>query len=590
MAGRITLILSLLLPSLALAQTQQTTPVARSERPPRAQTLTQIVPGIPVRETSFMIVVDDLTFENCKSAIMDYKRTLERGGLPAFVLSAIWNDPEEVKQKIMEFHAHSHLEGVVLIGDIPVPMIQTEGNRQSAFPSDRLYDTFDLNLEPVGSEDNTFYYRLPTPVRPGGPASLRIRSQIYSGRIKPLDNGTDPYQQINEYLTKAITAHQEENKLDQIFSYQGVSDNGVLADCLVAWHPRTARLNEQFPGIFRKCGQARFLRYDFWENAKPEVINQLRRENLDVAVIYGQTNIPAEEIGQIAPNVRFMIFDRYSEGRISDHTAHYLFAPGKTVTALSGVNTPHMVGLLGLGARIGQWVRLNNTLKTSIVGDPAFRFALPDRSDAQQANELLADGVNDGHSDGRSEEWLNDLLGDRMAASELRKIADTHPWPDVQNAALTQLFLLDDPGISDLLKEKFLSSPFAVVRLGCLELLGKQGTRDAGNVRSSPYSQILQLATTDRDELIRRTAISEMANSKDPAYVPFLIQAYLDNRYASAILSDLKAALQSYSPSLVKAQCATIFSETGTGQETRTESRFGSSERAREEFLRWAAN
>ncbi|MFR7824141.1 MAG: hypothetical protein ACLU30_13810 [Odoribacter splanchnicus] len=58
-----------------------------------------------------------------------------------------------------------------------------------------------------------FYYNL------AADSPQTLCCDIYTGRIKPLEDGTDRYQQIRDYLNKAVAAHQENNILDQFVSY-----------------------------------------------------------------------------------------------------------------------------------------------------------------------------------------------------------------------------------------------------------------------------------------------------------------------------------------------------------------------------------
>lgn len=61
-----------------------------------------------------------------------------------------------------------------------------------------------------------FYYNL-SAVSPQD-----IRCDIYTGRIKPvISEGLDKYQQIRDYLSKAVAAHQEANRLDSLSLYGG---------------------------------------------------------------------------------------------------------------------------------------------------------------------------------------------------------------------------------------------------------------------------------------------------------------------------------------------------------------------------------
>lgn len=48
---------------------------------------------------------------------------------------------------------------------------------------------------------------------------------------------------------------------------------------------------------------------------------------------------------------------------------------GNSVNVLQDKSSGDMLGLLGLGFRVGEWARMTNILESHIIGDPTFRFA-----------------------------------------------------------------------------------------------------------------------------------------------------------------------------------------------------------------------
>lgn len=183
---------------------------------------------------------------------------------------------------------------MVFVGDIPIPMLRKAQHMTSAFkmdeknndwrdssvPSDRFYDDFDLQfdfLKQDSVENNFFYYNLAIK------SPQQIRCDIYSARVKAVDNGEEPHAQISRYLKKVVAEHQTNNKLDQSFSYTG---DGSYSNSLTAWTPETFTIREQMPGVFDKEGRARFIRYNFSDYPKDDVINMLKRTDLDLSIFH----------------------------------------------------------------------------------------------------------------------------------------------------------------------------------------------------------------------------------------------------------------------------------------------------------------
>ena len=92
------------------------------------------------------------------------------------------------------------------------------------------------------------------------------------------------------------------------------------------------------------------------------------------------TGIILPEVTEFRPNSRMVIFDACYNGdfREKDYIAgRYIMSEGKCVTTFANsVNVlqdkmaNEMLGLLGMGARVGQWAQLTNILESHITGDP----------------------------------------------------------------------------------------------------------------------------------------------------------------------------------------------------------------------------
>ena len=121
----------------------------------------KIIQPIQQHSSSFAIIVDDVTYDKISDAINTYRDAVENDGLSTFILADKWKNPEEIKAEIIKlYNGKPKLEGVVFIGDIPIPMIRNAQHMTSAFKldeekypyfessiaSDCFYDDFDLKF------------------------------------------------------------------------------------------------------------------------------------------------------------------------------------------------------------------------------------------------------------------------------------------------------------------------------------------------------------------------------------------------------------------------------------------------------------
>ncbi|MGP1435628.1 MAG: HEAT repeat domain-containing protein [Phocaeicola sp.] len=575
-----------------------------------------IKPHSMTGSTSFAVVTDNKTWVKCQDQIIAYQSLLtDEENLPTFILYDEWKTPEAIKKEIKNLYKKSRLEGVVFIGDIPIPMIRKAQHLTSAFkmneekypwiessvPSDRFYDDFNLEFDFLKKDsiENFYYYDLAIK------SPQHIHCDIYSGRIKPVDNGIDPYEQINHYLQKVIIEHRSKNKLDQFFSYTG---DGSYSNALMAWTPEAFTLREQMPNVFDTTGRAKFFRYSFYDYPKETIMNQMKREDLDFAIFHEhgtpdrqyisaipntiylkehieqlkrdkrdymrrlkgnlksiadfkqeqaklgldstwyagfdvkeikeadslldlKTGIILQDVTAMTPNARMVIFDACYNGdfREKDYIAgRYIFSEGKnvaafanTVNVLQDKQANELLGLLGMGARIGQWAQLTNILESHIIGDPTFHF----ESNYNDVNAL-------------------DLFSSPYQEKAMLRLLNS-PYADIQNFALHQLYRHHYASISQLLKHTFETSNFATVRYTSLALLIK---KNDDNLR-----QILKRSIHDPNEFIRRTTINYMGKVGDPEYLPLLQEEYKENEFSQREAFDIKMAEKMFSyPSLIE--------------------------------------
>lgn len=245
--------------------------------------------------TSFAVIIDATTYSKTKDAVQIYKKAVEKDGLGTYIISHDWKNPEEIRTILQKLYKQSpKLEGAVLVGDIPVPMVRDAQYLTSAFkmdqrrkweassvPSDRYYDDFDLKFnflkqDPVHS--NYFYYSL------DAASPQYISMDIYTARIKPpVSEGDDPYSMISDFLKKAAAEKAKDQKLNDFFVFTG---HGYNSESLNAWAGEQITLREQFPDLFKPGNTVKFMNFRMADPIKTNLLSEIQRDELDMAIFH----------------------------------------------------------------------------------------------------------------------------------------------------------------------------------------------------------------------------------------------------------------------------------------------------------------
>lgn len=488
-------------------------------------------------------------------------------------------------------------------------------------PSDRYYDDFDLVFDRMEEHpaQGLMHFFAMSPTSP-----QYIECDIYSARIKPQKSNGDPYKQISAYLKKAVAEHNSKNEFDQFLSYTG---QGSHSNSLVAWRSEQQIVNEQFGDRFKHRNSARFTRYTMEPYTKYDCIREMRREELDF-MIYHQhgdyfrmyisgdpytsntdehieqmeyrlreyyrrspasanklaeqwgldsvkwhlnanevaliekdsvlelkQGIILEEINDIRSNVRMIFFDACFNGdfRNDDYIAgKFIFSEGKTVigwansvNVLQDKTSYDLMGLLGYGARVGVWAKHINILESHIHGDPTLAFYSPD---AQKYN------INTNVHNNDPKYWIEQL---------------SHELPDMQCLAMTRLLELDYEGTSELLLQKYMQSPYAVVRGTAMRL--------SERLDDENYKKILMKAWSDEYEFIRRIAVTRMGQVGDEDFIPLLIESYIKDNNSIRVMFQTTFALASFDRDKMLAAIEKRFEKAS----------FHNADRYKEEILRY---
>ena len=264
----------------------------------------------PVKKhpTSFAIIVDKATYEKCKASVDAYKDAVEEDGLSTYIIINDWKTPDEVKSEIVKLTKRNPpLEGVALVGDIPIAMIRNAQHMTSAFkideqknpffkssaPSDRFYDALDLKFEYIKQDSVNklcHYYSL------AAESPQVIKKTIYCGRIKPPVNDDSKYTLLSDYLNRVVLQKKEQRIIDNIMVFSG---HGYNSESITAWADENLALREQFPNLYAPGKKLKKLNHTMSQNMKDELLTEIQNPDLDVAIFHAHGDDDLQYINNI---------------------------------------------------------------------------------------------------------------------------------------------------------------------------------------------------------------------------------------------------------------------------------------------------
>lgn len=255
----------------------------------------RVVPPNKKMASAILVFVDSTTYGKVSEAVTLYRDAMERDELSAYILIANWKNPDQIRDQIKKMIGERlPIEGIVLVGDIPIPMILDAQHLTSAFkidqdryprlrtavPSDRFYDDLDLVFHFLGQDStNTllFYYSL------SSDSPQKITSDIYSGRIKPGVDGEEKYRILDSYLRRISQQKQQKNQLNQGLV---ISGHGYHSESLTAWASEYLEWSEHLPVFFLPGGNLRMLYHQMDLDLKAMTLLQLQQPDLDLAIFH----------------------------------------------------------------------------------------------------------------------------------------------------------------------------------------------------------------------------------------------------------------------------------------------------------------
>lgn len=217
------------------------------------------------------------------------------------------------------------------------------------------------------------------------------------------------------------------------------------------------------------------------------------------------TGILLADVPVINPNARVVIFDACYNGDFRENSfiaGEYVFAAGKTLVAIgNSVNvlqdksSSDLLGMLGLGYRVGEWAQLTNILESHIIGDPTFVFT-------SSSNDKKLDLKNE------STAYWMDVLNKKS-------------HPDIKGLALHKLFKLNYSRLQDLLLETYSNSPSAMLRLQVFHLLQ--------HYNDGSFEKLLKESVYDPYEFIRRKSTYAMGRTGDDEFIPLIASIWIND-------------------------------------------------------------
>jgi hypothetical protein len=249
-----------------------------------------------------ILVTEQSVADSGAMVLEKYMEVIRQDGLIPQLLSAEWQNPEQIRDTLLSIkNKYPMMEGAVLIGRLPIPMIRGAQHLASAFkmdedrypfprssvPSDRFYDDPDLKfdfLEQDSLNPLLFYYRL----RHDSPQ--RIEKDFYSSRIFPDSSGAAGTRQVITYLEKVVKIRQTKHLADSILTFAG---HGYWSESLNAWADMQIRDLDHFPAAIIPGGEMKHLFFTMDDEMKTRLTNELAQPR-DMTIFHTHGGVEAQ--------------------------------------------------------------------------------------------------------------------------------------------------------------------------------------------------------------------------------------------------------------------------------------------------------
>lgn len=504
-------------------------------------------------ETGFAVVIDPQSYKEAQTEIDRYLEVVQSRGLYPILVIDRWGIPDSIRQELIRLHNDSEhpIEGCVLIGDIPVPMVRDAQHMASAFkmdqdrfprieshiPSDRFYDCFDLKFDYIDQDSSRWYYYS---LRADG--AQKLAPTIYSARITPRDNERgERYEKLRRYMQRVNEADSKQNKLDRVLMFGG---DGNLSGSFAARTDAKIEFYEQFPWMKSQQLSVVYVDYTRDKFIKTRLTDELQDPRTDYALLshHGDPTIQylsgtrdsrdilvTEEFANYHPQTPLVSLDACYNGsfHLDDNIQEaYLFGEGNgtllvlanSVNAIQDKWVNRYTGLMGMGVRAGFLAKLGTFMEFHLFGDPTYTFA-----------KSADPGFN-----------INNAINYAPARFWFKQLSNN--YPAVQGLAIHML-ALDGKKWSDSIFKKFVSSENRIVRLSCMMELAQFNDKN--------FRRCVILALTDEHEMTQRFAVLYAGKNGDPAFLNPIASLRCDNNLSERVDFDLYQVLRSFDSTAV---------------------------------------
>ena len=242
------------------------------------------------------VVVDPATYAAISADVDAFVASMEQVGKRGLCVVDRWNHPDSIRAELRLLYEKEGLEGAVLVGNIPIPMIRDAHHLTTAFkmnpkqpwekssvPSDRLYDDFDLRFDYLKRDADRpllHYYSL----RADSPQV--IHCDIWTSRIKPPQiPGQTATEAIAQYLRKAVQAKKApRTPIRHILHFAGRSYN---SDAFQARIDERWALQEQFPQLGTQHGTGiDFVNFNHDKVVRTRLLQLLSLDRYELAILH----------------------------------------------------------------------------------------------------------------------------------------------------------------------------------------------------------------------------------------------------------------------------------------------------------------
>ncbi|MBR5856978.1 MAG: hypothetical protein IKY70_06875 [Bacteroidales bacterium] len=245
------------------------------------------------KKTTVAVVVDEQTYAAIPAAVDAYVKAVTNEGRTGVLVVDKWSHPDSIKAELVKLYNNEALEGAVFVGEIPIPMLRDAQHFATAFkmfqernwldssiPSDRFYDDFDLKFDYI-KQDSTnplaHYYSL------RADSAQEINCDIYSARIKAPNKDGNAHQLIEAYLLKAVEAHKNPERMDNILHFAG---HGYNSDAMNARIDEASALREQFPFLANYGTKLNFINFTYDTYVRDRITTAMQDETMDLAILH----------------------------------------------------------------------------------------------------------------------------------------------------------------------------------------------------------------------------------------------------------------------------------------------------------------